>query len=335
MPRSGRNPQRGISELTLPAPVTVTTMVHVPELIGYWSESLEVLELCLDSLRRSTPQRFDLVVLDNGSCSEVTAFLYERYAARQIDQLIASRRNLGKIGGWNLLFAAAAGETVAYTDSDVYFLPGWLEASQAVLAAFPEAAMVTAQPIPGDLSMHCDSTLAAAAIDPTVECIEGDDLIPAQFVESHRLSLGESPEQYSARIRNRREVRLRRGDTEAFVSASHLQFLARREVLSRFFPMTARRPMGDVGRLDDELDKAGHWRLSTVDYRIHHMGNRQPDLPVELPFFASKPGGTPRPPTATSAARSTGWRRLLGREPVRRLLKRIHNKSYRLLYPGK
>ncbi len=331
MPRSGRNPQRGVSSLAPPASITVTTMVHVPELAGYWAESLAVLDLCLESVRRSTSQAFDLVVLDNGSCDEVAAHLHRLYLAGEIDRLISSRRNLGKVGGWNVLFAAAEGETVVYADSDIYFLPGWLEASQAVLAAFPEAAMVTAQPIPGDLSLHCDATLVAAADDPTVEWREGNDLIPPSYVESHRLSLGETPAQYAARIRSRREVRLRRGDARAYVSASHLQFLARREVLGRFFPMTSRRPMGDVGRLDEKLDQAGCWRLSTVDYLIHHMGNRPPDLASEVPFVDLDSVAAPPAPTRKAAA---GWRRwLLAREPVRRLLKRIHHRSHRLLYP--
>ncbi len=319
-------------KLASPAPITVTTMVHVPELFGYWAESLAVLELCLDSLRRSTSQPIELLVLDNGSCREVAAFLHQRYASGQIDQLIASRRNLGKIGGWNLLFAAAPGETIAYADSDIYFLPGWLEASQAVLAAFPEAAMVTAQPLPGDLSLHCDATLAGAIADPTVEWREGDDLIPPHYVESHRRSLGETPERYAARIRNRREVRLRRGEAQAYVSASHLQFLAHREILDRVFPLAPRQPMGDVDRLDSALDEEGYWRLSTVEYLIHHMGNRRPDLARELPFADA--AGTLRPPAAARETGTGGWRRwLLERERVRRLLKRVHHQCYRLLYP--
>jgi len=39
--------------LTPPAPLTLVTVVHVPELQGYWSGSLEVLKLCLTSLRES------------------------------------------------------------------------------------------------------------------------------------------------------------------------------------------------------------------------------------------------------------------------------------------
>ena len=329
MPRSGQNPMRWVSRLASPARLTLTTMVHVPNLQGFWSASLEVLTLCLESLRSTTPGRFELVVLDNGSCAEVRDFLFARFAAREIDQLLVSHRNLGKVGGWNLLFSAAQGETVAYADSDVYFMPGWYEASLAVLEAFPQAAMVTAQPIPGDLSLHCKATLEAAAADPALELREGDDLIPEPYVESHRLGLGETPELYAARIRRRRDVRLKRGETEAYVSASHFQFVSRREILRSFFPMETSIPLGDDREFDSRLDEARHWRLSTVEYLVHHMGNRPPDLEEELPWLERGPPIAAEPPPRPAGA----WnRRILNSRPVRRLLKSINRKSYELLY---
>ncbi len=329
MPRTGQNPMRWASQIAAPAPLTVATMVHIPELHGYWTESLEVLELSLTSLLQTTPRPFELVVLDNGSCTEVRQRLLQRYAAGEIDHLLLSQRNLGKVGGWNLLFAAARGEKVAYFDSDVYFLPGWFEASHAVLEAFPEAAMVTALPIAGDLSLHCEATLAGAAADSTVEQREGDDLIPQHFLESHRRSLGEAPEQYAARLQLRREVRLRRGEMAAYVSASHFQFLSRCEILKRFFPLPTHIPLGDDVELDEQLDKAGYWRLSTIDYLVHHLGNRSPDLGNELPwlYFGEAPEISASPPAR--------WKARLAESPrFRRLLKTFHRKSYELLYPG-
>lgn len=312
-------------------PVTLTTMVHVPALEGYWSESLGVLDLSLESLRRTTPPPFELAVLDNGSCDEVRAFLGERFAAGEIDQLFHSRRNLGKVGGWNVLFSAASGETVAYFDSDVYFLNGWLEASREVLDAFPKAAMVTAQPVPGDLSRHCEATLNGAKADPTVEWTEGDDLIPPHFVDSHRLGLGESPEEYRGRIRRRREVRLARGGASAYVSASHFQFVTRRDVLARIFPLPTSIPLGDDVALDEKLDAAGCWRLSTVDYLVHHMGNRLPSFRSELPWLDLEETASSSPPPR----HRTRWRRRLAASPrVRRLVKAIHRTSYDFLYPN-
>jgi glycosyltransferase involved in cell wall biosynthesis len=323
---------RWARRLSPPAPLTLATIVCVPELEGYWSESLEVLATCLESLRRTTPAPFELMVLDNGSCDPVRSFLQDRFAAGEVHQLFLSRRNLGKVGGWNVLFAAAGGELVAYTDSDVYFLPGWLEASRAVLEAFPEAAMVTAQPIPGDLSRHCGATLAGAAADPTVDTEEGTDLIAPHFVVSHRRGLGETREQYAERLRRRRDVKLRRGGTAAWVSASHFQFLSRRETLARFFPLPTHLPLGDDPEFDARLDAAGCWRLSTVDYLVHHLGNRRPDLGYELPWLdaGQVPATAGRPP----AAKAGGWKRRLAESPrFRRLLKALHRRTYELLYP--
>ncbi len=324
---------RWAERLSSPAPVSLTTMVHIPALEGYWAESLAVLELCLDSLRATLPAtpRCELLVLDNGSCAAVRRALAERYERGEIDQLFSSRRNLGKVGGWNLLFAAAAGETVGYFDSDVLFLPGWLEASLWVLEAFPETAMVTAQPIPGDLSQHCEATLKGADDDPTVALREAPDLIPPHFVDSQRRGLGETPESHAARLAGRRDVELRRGEAVAYVSASHFQFTTRRAVLERFFPRSTHIPLGDDAQFDRELDEAGFWRLSTVDYRVHHMGNRRPDLGRELPWWEGSSEAAPVPPPRPPRA---SWRRrLLESAPVRRLLKRLHRSSYELLYP--
>lgn len=321
--------------LAPPAPVTLATIVYIPELEGYWSESLEILRLFLASLERTVHEPCELLVLDNGSCTQVRELLVERHASDAIDQLFLTRRNLGKVGGWNLLFSAARGEMVAYSDSDVLFLPGWLERSKAVLEAFPEAAMVTAQPIPGDLSRHCAATLKGADADPATECREGNDLIPPHYVESHRLGLGESPQRYAARIERRRDVRLRRGEVEAYVSASHFQFLGRRDALASFFPLPTRIPLGDDVVLDDRLDAAGYWRLSTVDYLVHHMGNRLPDVARELPWLnnADEVGSLDvRGRSRKTYAR--GLRQRLAESPrVRRWLKALHRKCYQLLYP--
>lgn len=331
MPRYGQNPLRWVDRLASPAPVSLATMVHVPDLYGYWRDALEVLHLCLDSLLATTPADAELLVLDNGSCPEIRRELRRRFDEGSIHQLFESKRNLGKVGGWNLLFAAADGGTVAYFDSDVYFLPGWLESSLEVLRAFPEAAMVTAQPIPGDLSLHCDATLEQAAADTTVDIEEGDHLIPEHYVESHRRGLGESRLAYAPRIAGRRDVRLRRGEVEAYVSASHFQFLTRKEVLEEFFPLPTSIPLGDDRELDRRLDEAGCWRLSTVDYRVHHLGNKVPDLATELPWHEPA-DPAPRPQMRGSRMGSGIWRQLLARAPIRRLLKRIHRTTYSWLY---
>lgn len=341
MPRHGKNPMGWSRGLAPPAPVTLTTIVFIPELAGYWAEGLDVLKLCLDSLRATAPSSAELLVLDNGSCEEVRSELEKRFATGEIDQLILSRRNLGKVGAWNVLFAAAGGELVAYCDSDVYVLPGWLEASREVLEAFPEAGVVTAQAMSRDLTQYIRSTLDGARADPTVDWQEGDDLIPTHFVASHLRGLGESAESYVRRIPRRRDVLLRRGESEAFVSGAHFQFMSRRDVLKKIFPLPTEIPFGDDNAFDERIDRAGFWRLSTTGYFVHHMGNCVPDLEEELPWLGED---VPyRAEGSSEAAFSAGprsgvsgrWpRRLLESRPVRRFLKAVNRKSYQFLYPG-
>ena len=45
----------------------------------------------------------------------------------RIQYLMLSQHNLGKGGAWNMIFQAAPGEWLAYTDCDaLFFDPGWL-----------------------------------------------------------------------------------------------------------------------------------------------------------------------------------------------------------------
>lgn len=332
MSRHGKNPMHLTRRLAPPAPVTLTTVVYIPELQGYWSESLEVLKLCLRSLRTSVETPFELLVLDNGSCVEVRNWLEERFAEREIDQLFLSRRNLGKVGAWNLLFAAAGGELVAYTDSDVYFLPGWLEATRALFDAYPQAGAVTAQAMSRDLSLLCRSTLEGAAADPETEWQEGEDLVPARFVASHLCGLGETPERFARRIPRRRDVRLRRRGVEAFASSAHFQFTSPREVLRSLFPLPTSVPFGDDNVFDARLDEAGYWRLSTLDYFVHHMGNRLLDADAELPWLDPSRLRVAVTPPRRGPAPARPGRRILESRPMRRILKAIHRRSYELLY---
>ncbi|MEM9291334.1 MAG: glycosyltransferase family A protein [Acidobacteriota bacterium] len=356
MARQGQNPMRWVQKLEDPAPLTLATIVAIPELSGFWEQSLVTLRACLDSVLAHTPQPFDLMVLDNGSCAEVRSYLQDLADEGAIDLLLLSRRNLGKVGAWNALFALSPGQWTSYFDSDVYFLPGWWEASKQILEAYPEALTVTAQPIPGDLSRHCDATLAGAREHPGTQSQEGDDLIPPPLVESHRQGLGEEPETYAKRLRARREVLLRRpgaaanegksSEVEAYVSSSHFQFSSPTEALRAFFPLPTSIPLGDDPAFDTAVDAAGAWRLSTVGYHVHHLGNRTPELATELPWAPAQAlrwGGEGAEPSNRGAigpqgreqrrGRGQGLRRRLAHSPrVRRWLKAAHRQIYSLLY---
>jgi len=74
-------------------------------------------------MRKDAGLPFDLMVFDNGSCAEVRDFLIKEKEEGRIQYLILAEKNMGKGGAWNTMLAGAPGEIIAYTDSDVLFLP--------------------------------------------------------------------------------------------------------------------------------------------------------------------------------------------------------------------
>src|SRR5512133_167586 len=144
--RIGQNPAKYVKEVAKPARITVAVLNYIPFLSGFYADALEVLKVCLDSIRASADLPYDLMVFDNGSCEEVRQYLLDEHTAGRIQFLTLSEKNLGKGGAWNMILAGAPGEIIAYTDSDAYFYPGWLSRSLQLLETFPNVGMVTARP---------------------------------------------------------------------------------------------------------------------------------------------------------------------------------------------
>src|SRR5512138_1568294 len=144
--RIGQNPDKFVKEVARPERITVAVLNYIPFLSGFYAEALDVLKVCLGSIRESADLPFDLLVFDNGSCEEARQYLLDEHQAGRIQFVIFSEKNLGKGGAWNMILAGAPGEIIAYTDSDAYFYPGWLSRSVQILETYPNVGMVTARP---------------------------------------------------------------------------------------------------------------------------------------------------------------------------------------------
>jgi glycosyltransferase involved in cell wall biosynthesis len=252
--------------------VTVALVAYIPFLSGFYARSLEVLQACLESLWENTSEPFDLLLFDNASCSEVRQFLSDVHRQGRIQYLVLSDRNVGKGGAWNFIFQAAPGEFIAYADSDIRFYPGWLPASLAILEAFPEAGMVTARPMRTPEAFY-SSTLEWAQRNPDVQ-VENGSFIPWETYLEHVLSLGTSEEQARQWYESRKDWRLTRRGTSAYIGAAHFQFTARKASLQPFLPFYMDRPMGQVRSLDEQMNAAGSLRLTTIEPLVKHLGNQ-------------------------------------------------------------
>ena len=321
--RVGQNPAKSLDKAAHPAPLTVVLVTYIPHNRGYYKESLEVFQACLDSLWEHTAgMSFDVLVFDNASGPETRAFLAQAHREGRIQYLMFSRQNLGVVGAWNMAFPAAPGEIVAYADSDVYFRPGWLEASLRILEAFPRVGMVTARPFP-NAAERWTATRAWAEQEPEAETAWGRFLAWEDFRAFER-SLGHPEDRIRQAYENLRLLKIRYRGVEAIAGAGHWQFVAPKAALLDVLPLPYDRPMGaDVTRLDLALNEKGYLRLMTPEPYVDHMGNRLPD------FLRGKEGTTTAPATRGQPGL---LRRLAHLGPVRKVLLALYDRIFRLYY---
>jgi glycosyltransferase involved in cell wall biosynthesis len=255
-----------------PESVTLVTTVYIPELAGYWQESLDVLKVCLHSLFENTETPHDLLVWDNDSCREVREYLLDLHDRGRIQYLFLARENVAKLGCFNQVFPSTPGEYIGFFDSDVYFHPGWLEASLNVFDAFEKVGTVTARPV-RQTELKRDqiaSTLAFADDPPAGVTVERGDLIPAEIIREHFESIGVDPDTDRAHD----DVRLTRNDVSVYANGSHFQFLTRRDVAGQVLPLPfGEHPLGSDRQWDLAINELGYLRLSLDRPLVRHIGN--------------------------------------------------------------
>jgi glycosyltransferase involved in cell wall biosynthesis len=270
--RVGQNPAKSIDRVPQPQKITVATATYIPFLKGYYAESLDVLKVCLNSIWDNTSLPYDLLVFDNGSCPEAQKYLLEAQKKGLIQFLLLSDKNVGKGGAWNFIFQGAPGEIIAYTDSDVYFYPGWLESSMEILETFPNLGMLTSRPLRSPEEYY-SKTLDWARNKPGVS-IEKGRFIPWDVYSEHLSSLGISDEQIREWFDSKSEWRVTYKGVSALISAAHFQFVTKKSVIRQFLPLEMDRPMGQVRSLDQLVNQAGYLRLTTCKPFVKHLGNK-------------------------------------------------------------
>jgi len=316
--RVGQNPVKIINEVAKPERITVAVLNYIPMLSGYYADLLNVLKACLNSIHATADLPFDLMIFDNGSCDEVIQYLVDENQVGRIRYLILSEKNLGKGGAWNILFGAAPGEILVYTDNDALFYPGWLSRSVELLETYPRVGMVTARPYHSKPE-YFTNTVKWAQETEGVKLEEGRFLNWEDF-SSFSMSLGYSEKQSKEWYATTHEIKLTYQGKPAIVGSSHWQFCGYKSVLQTFLPFQMDRPMGQVKQLDQRMNDAGYLRLMVSDPLVQNMSNR---LPQELS------GKTP----ARSDGRKPGLAKRLAQLPgIRGGLLGLYDAIFRLYY---
>jgi len=276
--RKGQNPAKFVKDVAKPERITAALLNYIPFLSGFYAETLDVLKVSLESMRKDAGLPFDLMVFDNGSCEEVRDFLISEKEAGRIQYLILSEKNMGKGGAWNVMLAGAPGEIIAYTDADVLFSPNWLSRSVEILETFPNVGMVTARPFRTPPEFY-ESTLKWAKENAKLD--EGQ-FIPWETFLEFNLSLGQTEEENKKVYAETKDWRIQYGNVTAMAGASHWQFAAYKSTLGQFLPFEMDKPMGQVRQLDKRMNDAGLLRLMVSDPLAMNMSNTLGYLRGEL-----------------------------------------------------
>ena len=273
--RTGQNPAKKVTQVAKPKRITVAVLTYIPFLKGYFKESLDVLKLCLGSICKNTSLPYDLMVFDNGSCRETKDYLLSAQNEGIIQYLVLSEKNVGKGGAWNHIFNGAPGEIIAYCDSDALLYKGWLTESVRILETFPNVGMVTARPMRTDKQL-CSETIKWAESQKGVY-IEKGQLISYEEFEDFANTLGYGIEKVKKIYSTTSDIRLTYKDIQAFVGANHFQFVGWKKVLRQFMPLKMNKPVGQVQKLDEAINKQGYLRLMIAKSLVQNMSNKIPE----------------------------------------------------------
>jgi len=327
MPRIGMNPNRGQKIDQPAARVTLAVLTYLPEEIGFFEHRFDVTRLCLESLIANTEQPFDVLVFDNGSCPKMIDYLRELYDSGKIQILTLSKRNIGKLAALQNIFKTAPGEVVAYTDDDIFFLPGWLEAHLKILETYPKVGLVTGFYIRSHMRYGTDSIMRFAEREDVQ--VERGNLVPVEVEHHYAENMGRSWEQYQVEVQGLQDVRFKYRSLNALASAGHHQFVAYRKVMLEALPQeSGGMLMGRMVELENKIDELGYLRLSTNDPVTRLLGNVVDSKIIE----EADSFGISIDPYTPDQARHKPNGSLLKLPFVRRLLQYLYNRLHSILF---
>lgn len=327
--RIGMSPTRRRLSDYCPARVTICVLVFIPDQIGYFAHRFDVLKLCVQSIVKHTGSAaYDLLVFDNGSCRDVLDYLRSLRDQGIIQYLILSANNIGIHNALKIMFHAAPGEVIAYSQDDILFYPGWLQAELKILDTFPKVGMVSGVPV-REQFRYGNQYLAAYLSDFPDVLVKRGHFIPDDWERDFFVSTGREADRELDAVRQAyQDIMLEYRGVKAYSTAVHFQYVAPKAVILQGLARgwDARLMEGPDVEIDERIDSMGFARLSTFQRHVRHIGNAiTPDLEDSISALGlsdERKVWTPPRPLLLRLAR---------RRIVRRILRRIHNWSYFLL----
>ncbi len=268
--RKGYNPQKDKLQQKTDYFHQIIIPVYIPNLQGYFKDSLKVFNSCIVSLNNTVHNKTYITVVNNGSSVEVATYLNSLLSENKIHELIHTH-NIGKL---NAILKGIVGhrfDLITVTDSDVLFLNNWQEATYAVFRNFRKAGFVCTTPSPRSYNTHTANIWFEKILSKSLQFTKvKNPMALRKFAESI-----DSPNFYN-KYHLAKYLTITNNNLKAVVGAGHFVGTYRGDIFNKIDLKYSPYSLGgdsETEILDLPVLKAGLWRLSTEDNYTYHMGN--------------------------------------------------------------
>jgi glycosyltransferase involved in cell wall biosynthesis len=261
--RVGMNPN--VDTRLPPAPSVIAAVItHLPNRKGYHAQRFEVIQYCLESLRNTA--QIPLYIWDNGSDDKFRTWLVKE---AKPDYLTLSP-NIGKATARTAILRTFPPRTViCYSDDDIEYLPGWLDAQLELLNGFPNVGVVSGCPIRTQFRWGNQATLKWAN---DFAILKSGRWIPNEWELDFCRSIGRDYTQHMNDSADEVDYKVFYQGLSAYCTAHHMQFIGYAEHLGKIGLWTDRAMRVDQS-FDVAIDRMGLLRLTTIERYTRHIGN--------------------------------------------------------------
>lgn len=252
--------------------------VYIPNFNGYFKDSFQILQYCLESLFKTSHDRTFFSVINNGSCAEVTTYLNQLHEVGKIQEVV----HTSSIGKLNAILKGMSGQNfplITMTDADVLFLNGWQEATYTIFENFSKAGVVSTTPNSKMLRYNTSNILLETFFSKQIKFTGVvDSLAMIKFAGS----IG-NPSLFKS-VHLEKYLTVSKGNLKAVVGSGHFVATYRRDVFNKSISDYSEYKMGiALSRFfDNAALKKDMWRLSTEQNYTFHMGNVKEEWMEEM-----------------------------------------------------
>lgn len=244
--------------------------VYIPNSLGYFADALRILQICLNSLCKTSHAKTFISIIDNGSCEKVSEYLHILKKEGKIHELIQT----AGIGKLNAVFKGLSGHKfplITISDSDVLFLNHWQKSTYDIFENFDKAGAVCPVPSSKSFNVHTSNIFVSKLFSNTLQFTPVQD---TQGLRDFAASIGNPNFYNESHLQNYLTI-LERGK-RAVVGAGHFICTYRGEVFWNRSENYSNYSMGGDSEhrfLDTAVVRKNLWRLSTQENLALHMGN--------------------------------------------------------------